>query len=406
MANQSQEETTTQTDYLQLTQVRVPLEDADDAFMVRDATGRIPIVLVPRQLNRIRNDLVLFGVLVLVGGIAAGILLNSGALIVLAILAGVVLLALGLYRSFLVAIPEGASGLLARGGRYHKTIGSGTSVVPPWIIVSHVVTGREIPFDVPIVEAPSKDNVRASVDILVTFSIADPYKFVYRIAADDFDHVFQAICQDRLRSMIRSTNIEEVVDLGRRDLSELCHDLNAAAEAYGVAISKVAVPFAQPPAEFMRSHEERKLATIQHIEHKEKQALAVQKQADVEALLRQEVEARVARERLEFQRVLQQAEDQRRVVELEAEAEELRLAKLEARLQAYPMAAQYEWEGTQLKVAQALAHNTRAVVQVGKASEIASALVLGDLMRFTPPAMDDAESEIEVELAPQLDEDK
>lgn len=405
MANQSQEETATQNNYLQLTQVRVPLEDADDAFMVRDATGRIPIVLVPRQLNRIRNDLVLIGVLVLVGGIAAGILLDSGASIVLAIIAGVVLLALGLYRSFLVAIPEGASGLLVRGGRYHKTIGSGTSVVPPWIIVSHVVTGREIPFDVPIVEAPAKDNVRASVDILVTFSITDPYKFVYKIAADDFDHVFQAICQDRLRSLIRNINIEEVVDLGRYDLSELRDDLNTAAEAYGVVISKVAVPFSQPPAEFMRSLEERRLATLQYTEHKEKQALAVQKQADAEVLLRQEVEARVARERLEFQRVLQQAEDRRRVVELEAEAEELRLAKLDERLQAYPMAAQYEWEGAQLKVAQALAHNTRAVVQVGKASEIAGALVLGDLMRFTPAA-DAGETETTIKQSLQLDEDE
>lgn len=405
MANQSQEETATQNNYLQLTQVRVPLEDADDAFMVRDATGRIPIVLVPRQLNRIRNDLVLIGVLVLVGGIAAGILLDSGASIVLAIIAGVVLLALGLYRSFLVAIPEGASGLLVRGGRYHKTIGSGTSVVPPWIIVSHVVTGREIPFDVPIVEAPAKDNVRASIDILVTFSITDPYKFVYKIAADDFDHVFQAICQDRLRSLIRNINIEEVVDLGRYDLSELRDDLNTAAEAYGVVISKVAVPFSQPPAEFMRSLEERRLATLQYTEHKEKQALAVQKQADAEVLLRQEVEARVARERLEFQRVLQQAEDRRRVVELEAEAEELRLAKLDERLQAYPMAAQYEWEGAQLKVAQALAHNTRAVVQVGKASEIAGALVLGDLMRFTPAA-DAGETETTIKQSLQLDEDE
>ena len=82
----------------------------------------------------------------------------------------------------------------------------------------------------------------------------------------------------------------------------------------------------------------------------------------------------------------QEAEARRKVVELEAEAETLRLAKLEERLKAFPLAAQYEWESTQLEVARSLAGNTHAVVQVGNVGDITRALVLGDLMRFTVPA--------------------
>jgi preprotein translocase subunit SecY len=33
--------------YTQLTQVRVPLDEAGEAFATRDASGRIPIVLIP-----------------------------------------------------------------------------------------------------------------------------------------------------------------------------------------------------------------------------------------------------------------------------------------------------------------------------------------------------------------------
>ena len=57
----------------QLVQAKVPLDSAADAFAARDASGRIPVVLVPARPLRIRNDLVAWGVGVLVvGTIAAG----------------------------------------------------------------------------------------------------------------------------------------------------------------------------------------------------------------------------------------------------------------------------------------------------------------------------------------------
>jgi hypothetical protein len=101
-------------------------------------------------------------------------------------------------------------------------------------------------------------------------------------------------------------------------------------------------------------------------------------------LLRQEVAARVERESEELKLLEQQARARKRVEELRADADELRLARLEERLKKYPLAAQYEWEDTQLEVARALAGNSRAVLQVGNAGEIARALVLTDLMRLAP----------------------
>ncbi len=371
--------------YTQLVQVQVPLDQAADAFATRDASGRIPIVVVPKQLNRVRNELVAAGVILAIAAAVAGALLNNRTLLPLAIPVALILVALGVYRSFIVRIPEGVNGLLARGGRYLKTIGSGSHIIPPWIIVSHLVTRRDIPFDVPVVEAPTKDNVRATMDTLVTFTIIDPYQFVYSISADDFDQVFQATCQDALRSMVRQIDSEEVIDTSQRDLSSFKETLNASVQSYGISISRITIPFAQPPAEFMRSLETRKLANVQKIEQAEQQALALQRQTDAETLSRQQVIARVEREREELQLLLQQAEMRRRVVELEAEAEALRLAKMEERLRANPLAAQYDWESAQLEVARALAGNTRAVVQIGDASDISRAFVLSDLMRFPPP---------------------
>jgi regulator of protease activity HflC (stomatin/prohibitin superfamily) len=378
-------------DYTQLTQIRVPLDEAADAFATRDASGRIPIVVIPKRLNRVRNELVVAGVLVLLGGILAGYFLAEGAmLLTLAIPVSTILILLGMYRSFIVRIPEGVNGLLARGGRYTRTIGSGTHVIPPWIMVTHLVTRREIPFDVPAVEVPTRDNVRANVDTLVTFSITDSYKFVYSISADDFDQVFQAACQDGLRATVRQITSDQINDLKRQSLDDFKAALSADVEPYGVTVMKINVTYAQPPAEFMRSQEARQLAVLQQAEQTEKQALALRLQADQADLAHKNVVAEVERDREALRILAQKAEIRHRVAELEAEAEELRLAKLEERLKKYPLAAQWEVETLRLEIARALAGNSRAVLQVGSASDIASAFIIRDAMQGVMPTSTDA----------------
>src|SRR5512136_211435 len=302
--------------YTQLTQVRVPLEQAGEAFATRDASGRIPIVLIPAQLNRVRNELVIAGVLVLLGAILVHLLANQPILIPIGIVLALLLIAVGVYRSFIVRVPEGANALLAKGGRYIKTIGSGTHIIQPIIVVTHLVTRREIPFDVPVVEAPTKDNVRASVDTLVTFNIVDPFKFVFSISADDFDQVFQAACQDGLRHLVRNVIAEQVADLAKQDLASFRDELGAEMEAYGVQISKITVTFAQPSVEVMQSLEARQLAAVQQAEQAERQALAQRRQKDLEDLAQQEVLARIEREKQQLQLKIEEDKLQRQLVEL------------------------------------------------------------------------------------------
>lgn len=380
MADEQQIDQTTSS-FGQLTQARVPLEDAADAFATRDASGRIPIVLVPKHSNRIRNDVVLAALIVLFGGIGLGLVLDNVAIMSFSITGGVILAVLGVYRSFIVRIPEGVNGLLTKGGRYLRTVGSGTHFVPLWIPVSHLVTRREIPFDVPVVEAITKDNVRANLDILLTFHISEPYEFVFNISADDFDQVFQAACQDALRRMIRKIKSDDITDLNDNDLVELLEKLGEDISPYGVEITKISITFAQPPDEFILLKESLKLVSLQKIEQKEKQDLALRQQADAEALARQKVVASVEQRGEELQARYQSSESRKRIVQLEADAEELRLKKLDERLKKYPRAAEHEMELKRLEIARALAGNTRAMLQVGSADDIARAFVLRDIIR-------------------------
>ena len=366
-------------DYTQLTSVRVPLDQAADALVSPDASGRTPIVVLTRRQNRINNVSLLIAVLILAGGILWSVLAGNFLLISAAIPLSLVFFVLAIFRSFLVRIPEGAYGLLQQRGKYLRTIESGTQILPPWIVVSHLVTRRIIPFDVPVQEAPTQNNVRSTVQALVTFTISDAYRFVYSISASDFDQVFQAACQNTLRAMVRQISSDEVNNLTRRDTSELRDALSNASEPYGVKMVKVNIIYAHPPVDFVRSQEARQLAMLQQAEQAEQQALLQRKQTDGETLARQAVIARVGRERDELQVQVQKAEIRRRVVELEAEAEELRLSKLQERLNSYPRAAEWEWAGEQLEVARGLASNTHAVVQMGGGStDLAQAFSLRD----------------------------
>jgi len=249
-----------------------------------------------------------------------------------------------------------------------QTLGPGNHWAPPWIIVSHIVTTRETPFDAPAVSIPTKDNVRTNVDILMTFTISAPEKFVFTISAPDFDQICQATCQENVRLLVREKDSDDVLDLGEADSERLRAGIEATLAAYGVGVVRVVVTHVMPPMEFVASRESRRLAAIQRAEEEEHHALAVLRQRDREELDRQRIAAR------------------REAIELEAANEVTRLERLESRIHEYPNALKWDVETQRLEVARALAANTRAMVQVGPQGDVAASLLMHTLPdNGTPP---------------------
>ncbi len=342
----------------QLTQTRVPLEDAGEAFTVPDASGRLPIVVLPEQPFRIKNEFVIAGVIAVVVGIVFDLeLAVRGGLVGI----GVVLVFLGVFQSFVVAVPEGARALLLKAGRYDRTVGAGRHIVPPWIIVSHVVTVREIPFDALTTGVPTLDDVRVDLDVLLTFTIVAPEKFVFAISAPDFDQVCLAAALEAIRDLVRSKRSDEILDVSTGDTDRLRTAIGEALAGYGIEIERVVITHIQPPVEFMASRESRRLAAVRRDEQTDKFALEERLLADREALERQRIAA------------------QREQIELEAANESLRLKHMEERLRAFPNASRQDVLDQRIAVARALAGNTRAMVQVGSGGDVADALILHTL---------------------------
>src|SRR6476469_685841 len=273
---------------IQLTQVRVPLQDASEALSTADAAGRLPIIVLPQQALRIRNELVIGGVIVAVLGLVLDLQLafRGGALGI-----GALLIVLGVFQSFVVPVPEGSQAVLLRRGRFDRTLGPGNHFVPPWLIVSHIVTTRETPFDAPSVAIPTRDDVRTNVDILLTFRIVAPEKFVFTISAPDFDQVCQATCQEHVRLLIRDKDADGVLDLRDEDAARLRAGIGDSLSSYGIEVVRVVITHVMPPVEFVASRESRRLSAVLRAEESERHALELQRQADREDLRRHEIAA-------------------------------------------------------------------------------------------------------------------
>jgi regulator of protease activity HflC (stomatin/prohibitin superfamily) len=366
--------------YQQLTQERVSLRRAAEVFATPDEAGRYPIVVLIKQGGRFST-----GLLLIAGGIVGGVVaLPLPPLLTIAgIIGAAAFLAAGSARAVLVPIPEGTNAVLAERGKFLKIAGPGVQRVSPTVVVTHIVTSREIPFGTFVRGAPTADDVRIDAEILFTFRIDDPGRFVYRTTAPDFDAVCLGAAQTVVREVTRTLRSEQILDVAGIESETLREALTAKLERYGVSVVRLDVVRVDPPADFLATREARRLAVLRTSEQEEQAGLSRRVQADRDALARQEAKARMERAKEQAELA---AAVRRREIELEAETEALRLARLQERLEAYPEAARWDWAGERLKVARKLAGNSRAIIQVGGAGDVADALIAGAAVETDPSA--------------------
>ena len=340
--------------YIQLTEAEASPLDAADAIERRDQYGRVPILVRIRRQPPINP----VWILVAIGLAASGLFLPLvAALRAMIIVGAVVALVVGLMSRLFLRVPPGSVGLVVKGGRQDRILQPGVHRVSPLVALSHLVTTREIAFDVPVSEVRSADGVGVAVDVLLTLRIADPVKFAYAITPGDADQFVQAACQDAVRTLVRGIEAMSALDLNSTQSDSLRQVIDPKLDRFGIDVSDVAFTRVTLPPALTDSLEARRLASLQLAAQVESYALDKRRLADQAALVAQEAESR------------------RSAVEHEAAAEALRLAMLEQRIGANPNAARYDLETSRIRVAQQLAGNSRAVVSLGATDLMSSLLV-------------------------------
>jgi regulator of protease activity HflC (stomatin/prohibitin superfamily) len=330
--------------YIQITEVVAGPLEAAEAIERVDEQGRVPVMVrIHRQppINPV-------WILIAIGLAASGLFLPLvDALRAIIFVAALVCIVVGLLSRLFMRIPPGTVGLVARGGRHQAVLDAGVRRVSPLVALTHVITTRELAFDVPIAAVRSADGVNVNVDIVLTLGIEDPVKFAYSITTGDLDEFIHATCQESVRLLVRATQALEALDLATTEADRLRQSIDGKLGAYGVGVRNVAFTRVTLPEALTASLEARRLAVVQLSEEKDNFALEERRLNDRASLIAREQEAR------------------RAALELEGQAEALRLAKLDERIAAYPRAAQYDLEMQRLKVAQQLAGNAKAVVSIG-----------------------------------------
>jgi regulator of protease activity HflC (stomatin/prohibitin superfamily) len=351
--------------WVQITETIALQADAGEALETADAYGRVPVVVRIRRLAPIRVEAILAAVIL----VACAVIFELNIALRGLLLAGaVVAVLLGLANRLMIRVPAGSVGLVMRGGQHRATLPNGMHRVPPNVSLSHIVTTRELGFDVPVTQVPSADGVGITVDVLLTLGIADHAKLVYNITTGDLDQLLHATAQDAVRSLVRQTAALDALDLGVDGAEQLRAAIDAKLATYGVVCRAVTFTRIQLPAPIAASLESRRLAAVQLSEEDENHTLNLRRLSDRATLIAREQESR------------------QRAVELEAAAEAKRFEGLEQRVAKFPKAAAYDLETSRLRVAQQLAGNSRAVINVGGGDLVSGLLSVREASEAKPAA--------------------
>ncbi len=134
-----------------------------------------------------------------------------------------------IWKNSYVMIPDGCTALITRFGKVEREVGAGRHYIfNPWVRVGYIVnTTRQYPYNAPIREAATQEQVNASVDLFLQFRIKDPRAFIFSLGGvNGFSEKLQNAISEQTRALIYSQKAEDIYDLVGESTSMLLNSLN------------------------------------------------------------------------------------------------------------------------------------------------------------------------------------
>jgi regulator of protease activity HflC (stomatin/prohibitin superfamily) len=138
-------------------------------------------------------------------------------------------------------IPSGVYCIVQRFGKDIGELAPGLHILPAWHRIAYVVSKQACTYDAPVLECPTKDDVRVAVDVNVVFSISDPSKFIYKLGAKNFDDFLSGTVDEAIRVMVRKETHTTVYSLRGENATLMLKLLNDKFLQSGVRFSDVKI---------------------------------------------------------------------------------------------------------------------------------------------------------------------
>ncbi|MBU1699254.1 MAG: SPFH/Band 7/PHB domain protein [Candidatus Eisenbacteria bacterium] len=142
-------------------------------------------------------------------------------------------------------------GVVERLGKYQRTVGSGLTMIMPFVERILKVDMREQVVDVPPQEVITKDNVVVTVDAIVYFEATDPVKLLYNVA--NFYAAATKLAQTNLRNIIGDMALDGTLTSRETINTRLRQILDDATDRWGVRVVRVEIQRIDPPGDVMEA---------------------------------------------------------------------------------------------------------------------------------------------------------
>ncbi len=206
--------------------------------------------------------------------------------------------------------------------------------------IAAIITQNSIRYDAPIRDCPTKDNVKVSIDISLTFRIGpgdEEYRtFVYELGPAKLDELLAAESEEAIRNFIRGKKLSVVQDIKGEIADSMLVGLNSKFNQLGVYFENVQIMTIQIPPQLrkdlaettsydtklqnqIKKHENDKL-TLTNSENQKLIQLQRDNNRELERLKAQKKRALIQRDE---QMVNQEAETEVEVTQAEQEAQTL-----------------------------------------------------------------------------------
>lgn len=157
--------------------------------------------------------------------------------------------------SLFCTIPTGVAAIATS---YGKIIGEqepGFFWTPPWKKIKWIINKQHIPYDYPVKECPTLDNVKVYIDTLVVFRIVKAEQFLTTFGPYKLQDTLASFLEESIRALARQTTYDKVYDLRGKnsDMVHMQRSLNDKLEKFGVVVDQITITNIGLPNELQTS---------------------------------------------------------------------------------------------------------------------------------------------------------